>query len=43
MRYGADLLSAELQVMSMPDGGVRVRCLMPAEALRADRNGEETR
>jgi signal transduction histidine kinase len=43
MRYGADLLSAELQVQPMPDGGVRVRCLMPAEALRADRNGEETR
>jgi signal transduction histidine kinase len=43
MRYGADLLSADLQVQAQPGGGVRVRCIMPAEALRSDRGGEETR
>ena len=43
MRYGADLLSADLQVQPRPEGGVRVRCIVPAEALRSERNGEETR
>ena len=41
MQYRANLLSAELEVQSRPEGGVRVRCVIPLEALRPERMEDE--
>ena len=39
MRYRADMLSADLEVAPIPQGGVRVRCVIPNDSL--DAGGEE--